>query len=110
MADRLAKMESIVKESWGEKGLTPPGNQFIGFDSRIDLRNILDTPGNSLGSTFEPVFEEDELPSPSKAVIKEDGMSGLAELKSTHDASTTLGNDMNVEYPGTVVLQVSTSG
>ena len=110
MADRLAKMESIVKESWGEKGLTLPGNQFIEFDSRFDLCNILDAPGNSPGSTFEPVFEEDELTSLSKAAIKEDGMSGFAELESTHDASTTLGDENNVEYPGTVVLQVSTSG
>lgn len=99
MADRLARMESIVKESWGRRGL-PLGNQFIEFDSRSDLSSILDPLGNSPNSTFKPAFEEDELTSLSKAAIRRDGMLGLADLESSQGATTTLEDDMNVEYPG----------
>jgi hypothetical protein len=95
MAARLAKMESIVKES--SLGNVPAGNQFLEFDSRHNSTSPPNTHGTSPGPSSGLLFEVDELRSQSKTVLS--GQTGIEPI-GYKSPSTPVDSDLKVEYTG----------
>jgi len=86
--------------SSGGKAATLSGNQFIEFDSRPDPNTLPNRQENSSDPFFDLMFEEDELISPPRTAINEDGQSVLAGHKPYH-SNNSVNNALNVEYTGT---------
>ena len=100
MADRLAKMESIVQMSSGGMAATLSGNHFIEFDSRPDPNTPSNRQENASDPFFDLMFEEDELIKPSRTATNEDGQSALARHEPYH-SNNSVDNALDVQYTGT---------
>ncbi|PVH69514.1 hypothetical protein DL98DRAFT_505623 [Cadophora sp. DSE1049] len=97
MAARLAKMECIVKEASRCKGLTPPSEGFLEFDSMPDPKTTLNARRASPDPS-ELVFEEDELT--LKRTFPGNSLSDQGGIGPYVPSSTgsSVDGDPNVEY------------
>ena len=102
MADRLAVVESMLKESHGERGHISPNNGFIELDLRPSPSTPLKTTGFPPNPPFNLIFDEDELHNASKKTVKENGQSVLATQEPYQGITSPVDNDVDIEYAGTV--------
>lgn len=99
MVERLANMESVVKDFSKSKVSTPPSN-YIEAEPNLDIASVSE--GTSPSPPFELVFENDECVRPVAAQVTVNGQSALTGPESpiNHKEATLIDNDLEVEYTG----------
>lgn len=99
MVERLAKMESVVKDFSRSKVSTPPSND-LEAEPNLDTASVSE--GTSPSPPFELVFENDECVRPVAAQVSVNGQSAVSvfEPPINHNEATFIDNDLEVEYTG----------
>ena len=99
MVERLAKMESVVKDFSKSKVSTPPSN-YLEAEPNLDIASVSD--GNSPSPLSRLVFENDECVRPVADQVTVNVQSALTGVESpiNHNEATLVDNDLEVEYTG----------
>lgn len=99
MVERLAKMESVVKD-FSKSKVSPPPSNYLEAEPNSDIASV--SGGTSPSPLLELVFENDECVRPVAAQVTVNGPSTLTGLQSpiNHNEATLVDNDLEVEYTG----------